>query len=454
MVTKESIYYINVRNSYQLSPLYARRISSRTVLFTSVPAEYVNEAKMRALFGNRLKNVWIMTDTKELSDKVQQRDKIGMKLEGGETKLIKLCNTARLKSIKEGARTAEEGPTGPTDTDAESGSAASRWIQPKERPTHRIGKFGLIGKKVDTINWSRSELQRLIPEIEAEQATHKAGEAKLSEAVFVEFHTQADAQTAFQAGGGNQMTLSKAPRVVGMTPKDVVWTNLSMNTKVRMVRNALTISLVVLTIIYWYFVLESLLRLVTDVRCRSIPVAFVGAVSNINYLIQVAPFLKFIDNCPKVILGVITGLLPTIMLAVLMALLPIYLRFMAKMAGLPTYSAIELRTQAFYFWFQVIQVFIVTTLSSAASAAVPSIIKNPGSVTSLLATNLPLAANFYIDYFILQGLTFSSGALLQIVGLILYKVLGKILGSTPRKQYNQWANLSALGWGTVMPVLR
>lgn len=261
MVTKESIYYINVRNAYHLSPLYARRISSRTVLFTSVPAEYVNEAKLRALFGDRVKNIWVMTDTKELSDKVEQRDKIGMKLEAGETKLIKLCNAARLKSIKKGARTAEEGPTDRADTEAESGSAASRWIQPKQRPTHRIGKFGLIGKKVDTINWSRSELQRLIPEIEAEQATHKAGEAKLAAAVFVEFHTQADAQAAFQAGGGNQMTLSKAPRVVGVTPQDVVWTNLSMNSKVRMVRNALTISLVVLTIIYWYIVLESLFQI-------------------------------------------------------------------------------------------------------------------------------------------------------------------------------------------------
>jgi len=253
MVTKESIYYINVRNAYQLSPLYARRISSRTVLFTSVPAEYVNEAKMRALFGGKVKNIWVMSDTKQLSDKVQQRDSIGMKLEGGETKLIKLCNAARLKSIKEGGSNAEEGPTSRTDAEAESGSAASRWIQPKQRPTHRIGKFGLIGKKVDTINWSRSELQRLIPEIEAEQATHKAGEAKPSAAVFVEFHTQAEAQVVFQEGGSNQMTLSKAPRVVGMTPKDVVWTNLAMNTKVRMVRNALTISLVVLTIIYWYF---------------------------------------------------------------------------------------------------------------------------------------------------------------------------------------------------------
>ena len=257
VVTKESIYYINLRNAYQLSPLYARRISSRTVLFTSVPTEYVNEAKMRELFGNRLKNIWLLSDTKKLSEKVEQRDKIGMKLEGGETKLIKLCDAARMKSLKEGGRNAEDGRTRPTDAEAESGSAASRWIKPKDRPTHRIGKFGLIGKKVDTINWSRSELQRLIPEIDAEQVTHKAGEAKPSEAVFIEFYTQAEAQTVFQEGGGNQMTLSKAPRVVGMTPQDVVWTNLSMNTKVRMIRNALTISLVVLTIIYWYVVFET-----------------------------------------------------------------------------------------------------------------------------------------------------------------------------------------------------
>lgn len=124
------------------------------------------------------------------------------------------------------------------------------------------------------------------------------------------------------------------------------------------------------------------------------------------------------------------------------------------MAGLSTFSAIELRTQGFYFWFQVIQVFIVTTLTSAASAAVPAIIKNPSTATTLLAENLPKASNFYISYFILQGLTFSAGALLQIVGLILGKVLAKLLGSTPRKQYSRWANLSALGWGTVVPILR
>lgn len=135
-----------------------------------------------------------------------------------------------------------------------------------------------------------------------------------------------------------------------------------------------------------------------------------------------------------------------------MALLPIILRLSAKLAGLPSLSRVELRVQNSYFCFQVIQVFLVTTISSSASAVAVQIKNNPTSVTSLLAENLPKASNFYISYFILQGLTISSGTLLQIVGLVLFMLLGKVLDSTPRKMYKRFANLSGLGWGTVFPV--
>lgn len=81
--------------------------------------------------------------------------------------------------------------------------------------------------------------------------------------------------------------------------------------------------------------------------------AVVGLISNINFLTETIPFLGFINSIPDVILGVVTGLLPVIMLAVLIAVLPIWLRFLAKMAGLPTLSQIELRLQTSYFWFQV-----------------------------------------------------------------------------------------------------
>lgn len=90
MVTRESIYYINLRQAYLLSPLYASRMSSRTVLFTSVPDEYLDETKLRRMYGNRVKNIWIANDCEEMENAVEERDKVALKLEAAETKLIKL----------------------------------------------------------------------------------------------------------------------------------------------------------------------------------------------------------------------------------------------------------------------------------------------------------------------------------------------------------------------------
>ena len=434
MVARESIYYINLRQAYLLSPLYASRMSSRTVLFTSVPAEFQDEAKIRRMYGKKIKNLWMANDCKEMEDAVEERDKVAMKLEAAETKLVKLSNAARLKAAKKGTSNDQErlGGTRNGDGNGESGSAAARWIKPSQRPTHRLKP--IIGKKVDTINWCRSELERLIPKVQSLQAKHRAGEGKFIPSVFIEFYTQSEAQSAYQSLAHHQ-PLHMSPRFIGINPEEVIWKNLKINWPSRVVRNIVTISIVVALVIFW-----------------AIPVAFVGAVSNIQSLVQIAPWLSFINKVPSSLLGVIQGLLPSILLAVLMALLPIILRLLAKYAGCPSTPAVELRVQNSYFFFQVIQVFLVTTASSSAASAGGQIAKDPGSVTSLLAQDLPKASNFYVSYFILQGLTISSGAVLQIVGVILFIILGKFLDTTPRKIYKRWSSLSGLGWGTVFPV--
>lgn len=121
--------------------------------------------------------------------------KTAMKLEAAETKLIKLANTARIKAAKKGG-VSEAQPTDDAEGGEESGSVAARYIPASKRPTHRLKP--LIGKKVDTINWSRYEIERLNPLIEQEQRNHKAGEANPLHAVFVEFYDQTEAQAAFQ----------------------------------------------------------------------------------------------------------------------------------------------------------------------------------------------------------------------------------------------------------------
>lgn len=126
-----------------------------------------------------------------------------------------------------------------------------------------------------------------------------------------------------------------SPRFIGINPDEVIWKNLRIKWWERIIRNIATITFVCLLIIFW-----------------AIPVAAVGAISNINSLDHNVSFLKWIQKIPSTIMGVVTGLLPSVLLAVLMALLPIILRFMARLGGLPSLSRVELRTQNFYFAFQ------------------------------------------------------------------------------------------------------
>ncbi|KAI1740726.1 hypothetical protein F4680DRAFT_458366 [Xylaria scruposa] len=429
MVVRESIMYVNLRQAFLLSPMYSNRISSRTVLFVSVPDDYLDKARLRKVFGDSVKNIWIAGETKELDDLVKERDKVAMKLEKAEIKLLKLANAARIKAVKKGA--ADESTVAPAD--AESGDLAARWVAPKKRPSHRLGLLGLIGQKVDTITWCRTELERLIPAVRKQQDAYREGKYKKINSVFVEFTNQADAESAYQVLAHHQ-ALQMTPKYIGVTPGEVVWSSLKVSWWQRVIRRFAVIGFISALIIFW-----------------AIPVAVVGAISNISYLEGIF-FLNWIRLIPEIVLGFVQGLLPSVLMSVLLSLVPIVMRLCAKLSGEPSLSRVELFTQNAYFAFQVIQVFLITTLTSAASAVGLQIFQNPSEATSLLAQNLPKASNFYISYFIVQGLGIASSVLSQVVGFVIFTLLYKFLSGTPRALYTKWANLSAISWGSVMPV--
>ncbi|KAI0876880.1 hypothetical protein GGS24DRAFT_449985 [Hypoxylon argillaceum] len=429
MIVRESIYYVNLRQAFLLSPMYSNRISSRTVLFISVPDEYLDQARLRKVFGDSVKHIWIAGETKELDELVKERDKVAMRLEKAEVQLLKLANKERLKAIKKGA--ADERPVAPAD--AESGSLAARWVPPKKRPTHRLGFLGLFGKKVDTITWCRSSLEHLIPAIEKGQASYREGDYKKINSVFVEFTNQADAESAYQVLAHHK-ALQMTPKYIGVTPGEVVWSALKVSWWQRVIRRFAVIGFISALIIFW-----------------AIPVAIVGIISNISSLESIF-FLTWIKKIPEVILGFVQGLLPSVLMSVLLSLVPVVMRICAKLAGEPSLSRVELFTQNAYFAFQVIQVFLITTLTSAASAVAYTIFQHPEQATSLLSENLPKASNFYISYFIVQGLGIGASLLSQVVGFIIFNLIYKHLSGTPRALYTKWAELSAISWGSVMPV--
>jgi hypothetical protein len=308
LITRESLFYINLRQAFLLSPMYANRISARTVLFTAVPKPYLNEAKLRQVFGESVVRVWITANFDKVDEIVEERDKVAMKLENAECKLIKLANEQRIKAAKQGATNDEESPLG--NPEGESGSVARRWVLDKKRPTHKTGKFGLIGPKVDTINWSREQLEHLIPDAEAAQEKYRAESSTADPipAVFIEFRHQSDAQSAFQSLAHHQ-PLHMSPRYIGIKPEEVVWSSLKISWWQRVIRRYAVVAFIAAMIIFW-----------------AIPVAVVGIISNITYLTDKLPWLNFIYKIPSVLLGVVTGLLPSVMLAVLMSLVPVVMR--------------------------------------------------------------------------------------------------------------------------------
>ncbi|PHH62721.1 hypothetical protein CDD81_6790 [Ophiocordyceps australis] len=427
MILRECIFYINLRQAYLLSPRSSRLISSRTVLFTSVPNDYLNEGRIRQMFNDSVRHVWFAGDAEKVDELVEERDKVAMKLENAEVGLIKMVNKARTKAAKKSTADTEG------VLDSESGNVAARYVPDKKRPSHRLGPLGLVGKKVDTIEWSRSELQRLVPETDRVQAEWAAGNYKKSNAVFVEFFTQADAQAAYQTLTHHQ-ALRMCPKYIGVKPAEVVWSSLSISWWQLVLRRYAVLAFITALIIFW-----------------AIPVAIVGLIAQVSTL-KTLPGLTWLDKIPKPILGVVSGLLPSVALSILMSLVPVIMRFCAKKSGEPTLSRVELFTQNAYFVFQIIQVFLVQTVFNAASTALVQIVQNPGSVFEILGKTLPTTSNFYISYFIVQGLTISVGVLTQVVGMFIFRILYKFLAGTPRAMYTKWTTLSAILWGSLLPV--
>ena len=120
-------------------------------------------------------------------------------------------------------------------------------------------------------------------------------------------------------------------------------------------------------------------------------------------------------------------------------------------AGIPSVTMVELFVQKGYFAFQVVQVFLVTTLTSAASAAFTEIIQNPLGIKDVLSKNLPMASNFYLSYILIQCLANSATNLIQVFALIRHCLLSRFT-TLPRSQFKAWRRLRPAKWGGIYPV--
>ncbi|KAI9367578.1 hypothetical protein BJX61DRAFT_292997 [Aspergillus egyptiacus] len=314
-----------------------------------------------------------------------------------------------------------------------------KYIRQKDRETMRLPIFGiswmpslpLLGKKVDTIDYCRKEVARLNLEIEIDQQHPER--FPLMNSAFIQFNHQVAAHMACQAVS-HHVPKQMAPRIVEISPDDVIWDNMSMKWWERYLRTFGVLAIVCGMVIGWAF-----------------PVAFTGLLSQLSYLEDAFTWLSWISRMPDWLISAVQGILPPLFLAILMTVLPLVLRFLSRTQGLHTGMGIELTVQNYYFAFLFVQVFLVVAISSSFS----TIMNNLTDFTSwpeLLAQNIPLSSNYFFSYMILQALSVSAGALVQIFNLVSWFILGPLFDTTARRKWARTTNLNQMQWGTFFPV--
>ncbi|KAI0197743.1 DUF221-domain-containing protein [Astrocystis sublimbata] len=319
-----------------------------------------------------------------------------------------------------------------------------KWIKRTKRPTHRVAIFdwtpgwlpGLpfLNEKVDTIFWCRKELARLNHEIEMDQENPER--YPLMKSAFIQFNHQVAAHMACQSTI-HHVPKHMSPRIVEISPNDVLWDNMAISWWSEWLRTAVAIAAVTGMIILWAF-----------------PVAFTGTLSQLDSLIKTFPFLSFLKRSPVVwkAATAVAGVLPAVLLALLLWLVPVVMTFLASFKGAKTGTQKTEAVQQFYFAFLFVQVFLIVSLASGVTKILDGFFNNPTGITDVLAKNIPSAANYFFSYMILQALSVSSGTLLQIGALVNWYIISRILNNTARNKWETNTTLPSVRWGTYFPV--
>ncbi|RMZ90577.1 hypothetical protein DV736_g2194, partial [Chaetothyriales sp. CBS 134916] len=280
-----------------------------------------------------------------------------------------------------------------------------KYVEEKDRDTMRLPIFGwdwmpslpLIGEKVDTIRYCREQVARLNGEIEEDQRHPER--YPLMNSAFVQFNHQVAAHMCCQSVS-HHIPKQMAPRMVEIDPNDVVWDNMSIPWWHEYIRTTAVVSIVVCMVIVW-----------------AVPVAFTSALAQLSTAAQSYHWL-------------------------------------AWMQGLQSGTQIELSVQKYYLFFLFVQIFLVVTVASSALefAATFTSVNGITSIPSLLGKSIPKASNYFISYMLLQALSVSAGALLQVGSLIGWFILAPFLDNTARSKFNRQITLPDIQWGTFFPV--
>ncbi|KAL8138399.1 hypothetical protein V2J09_004400 [Rumex salicifolius] len=306
--------------------------------------------------------------------------------------------------------------------------AEAVYAQSKTKLTSSIGFLGLIGDKVDTIDYMTNKIAELTSTIETERK-HTIRDKKLNSAVvfFTYRVTGAAAAQSLHARMADRWTVISAPE-----PRQLIWSSLSLNFYARQARQCVVYAVVALTILFYM-----------------IPIGLISALTTLENLVKLMPLFKPLVDV-GVLRTVLEAYLPHLALIVFLSLLPKLLMHLSKTEGIISISHATRAASGKYFYFTVLNVFIGVTIGGTLFSTSNTIENNPNNIIDVLASSLPSNAMFFLIFVALKFFVGYGLELSRLVPLIIYHLKRKYICKTEEDLREAWSP-GGVGYATRFP---
>jgi len=333
----------------------------------------------------------------------------------------------------------------------------------KPRPQTKIGgSYCGEGNMVDTIDHFTSEINRLNHEIDAvraeilknqtlsndhetmldkdkepllQKAESSVEETKVSLASstgIVTFSSLCAKQSAVQCEiSGKPDEVNVFPTV---DPSNILWNNMTFLLTRQHLRKAKVAAVWIVGIFFWAF-----------------PITFVNSISNLNSVLTTLGLKELNQN--SFWYGLITGLLPVVLLSLLMELLYKAIETAAShYIRMKSSSEVDVYALWWHQLFQVANLWLLLIGGSLANQLRP-FVNNPVSIVEILAGALPGASVFFVNMITVGGLG-SFGLELSMIaryGLALVKSLIQPDSLRTQRTLDNEKEPPPIEWGKVIP---
>ncbi len=197
------------------------------------------------------------------------------------------------------------------------------------------------------------------------------------------------------------MAVTEAPE-----PRDVTWENLYLSRKGAVIRNFFVEFFVVFLIVFWV-----------------VPVTLLSHVTALTFL-QKVPWIKYACDSAPLLRSLLSLLQPAIIVGVMQVLPPLF-HWLGEIQGCVSFSSNQFIGFDRYFLFQVINVFLVTTVAGSVADAVATVLTSPTNAFTLLGNSLPKMGGYFTTFIFIKA---AWGLGMEMIRLpAMFQSLGKTL---------------------------